>query len=256
MNYKIGIIGAGVMGRILANRLKDVLINDRDKGKLAMVDGVEATQEKLVEKSNVLILAVKPQDFKELASQLKGLILKEKMVISIMAGVSIKTIQDLLDIKYVVRAMPNIPCKIGKGVVVWKASDFLNQEQKQNAEEIFGCLGKTIEVENEQYIDMATAVSGSGPAYVYLFQELLIEATKNLGLPEDIAEELVIETILGAVALQKNSNVSPVVLREQVTSKGGTTEAAIKVFEENNLAEIFQKALKRAYERSRGLKND
>lgn len=247
MNYKIGIIGAGVMGRILAGRLKNVLINDRDKDKLAMVDGVKSTKEELVEKSDVLILAVKPRDFKGLANELKGLVSKDKLVISIMAGVSIETIKTLFGVDSIVRAMPNMPSKIGRGITVWKSTGSL----KFDVQSILGCLGKTIEVENEQYIDMATAVSGSGPAYVYLFQELFTKAAKNIGLPQNIAEKLVIETVLGSLAIQKDS--SPADLREKVTSKGGTTFEAIKVFEENNLAQIFKKALKKAYEKSQKL---
>ncbi len=115
-----------------------------------------------------------------------------------MAGVSIKRIQTLLGVNRVVRAMPNIPSKIGRGVVVWKSVGVC-----KTAEVILSCLGKTIEVEKEKYINMATAVSGSGPAYLYLLQELFIKSAKGIGLPRKIVEELVLETLSGAMALQK-----------------------------------------------------
>ena len=143
--------------------------------------------------------------------------------------------------------MPNMPSKIGRGVVVWKSTNLF----EFNVNSVLGRLGKAIEVKNEQYIDMATAISGSGPAYVYLFEELLVSAAKSIGLPENLAQELVTETFAGAVAIQKESN--PQKLREKVTSKDGTTFAAIKVFKENNLAQIFQLAVKKAYERSQKL---
>jgi len=241
-NKRIGIIGAGVMGSILATRLSksQVFINDNDRSKLIGVKNyatIVYNQKELVENSDILILAVRPQDFKKLAKSLKGFISKDKLIISIMAGVKIETIQRLLDVNQVARAMPNMPSKIGRGVTVWKGNF--------DAGEIFGYLGKEIEVEDEQYIDMATAVSGSGPAYVYLFQELFIDAAKSIGLPNNIAEELVLETISGAVALQGS--------RDKVASKGGTTIEAIKVFEENNLALIFKQAVRKAYERSQQL---
>jgi len=268
---KLGFIGAGTMGNIFIRRLlkgnvvskSQIFINDKLLERcrvLTSLYNVRAinNQQELVRKSDVLVLAIKPQDFKDLAKDKdirkgfknnKGI-----LIISIMAGVNIKTIQRLLHHGAVIRAMPNIPSQIGEGVTIWKASAEVNQGDKKRVEIIFQSLGQTIEVNREKYIDMATAVSGSGPAYVFLFQELFIKAAKDLGLPISLAKRLVLETIQGAVNLQKKFQDNPEVLRERVTSKGGTTEQALRVFEDKQLAKIFQLAVQAAFNKSQELK--
>lgn len=267
-DIKIGLIGAGTMGGIFIKRLLEsdtivgnqIFINDKfsEKAKtLAFLYKVKALNDKqeLIEISDVLILAVKPQDFKDLAEEIKSAIgEKEILVISIMAGVGIKTIQKLLRCKMVVRAMPNMPSQIGKGIIVWLASPEVAQNNKKRAEIIFQALGQAIEINQERYIDMATAVSGSGPAYVFLFQELFIKAAKELGLPQGLAEKLVLETIGGAVDLQRQSQTNPEILRIKATSKGGTTEEALKVFERRQITKIFQLAVRAAFNKSQELK--
>lgn len=268
LNIKIGLIGTGTMGSIFVKRLlasgvvadSQIFINDKFLAKakaLAFSRKAKVIENKqeLVRASDILILAVKPQDFKSLAEEIKSDIgKKEILVISIMAGVDIKTIQKLLRCKAVVRAMPNMPSEIGQGITVWLASPKVAQNSKKQAEIILQALGQAIETNQERYLDMATAVSGSGPAYVFLFQELFIKAAKELGLPRILAEKLVLGTIHGAVELQGQSQINPEILRKKVTSKGGTTEEALKVFASRETAKTFQLAVRAAFNKSRVLK--
>ena len=269
-NIKIGLIGAGTMGDILVKRLLEsgaiaasqIFINDKflEKAKtLASLYKVKALGDKqeLIKASDILILAVKPQDFKGLVKEIKSVIgEKEILIISIMAGVGLKTIQKLLCCKAVVRAMPNMPSQIGKGMIVWLASPRVSQNNRKRTGIILRALGQTIEIKQEKYLDMATAISGSGPAYVFLFQELFIKAAKELGLPRSLAEKLVLGTIQGAVSLQGQFQINPEILRKKVTSKGGTTEEALKVFASREIAKTFQLAVKAAFDKSRALKNN
>lgn len=252
--FKLGIIGAGVMGKIFIDRLlktktlnkSQILVSRRSDGKKA-----------LVAKAQILILAVKPQDFAKLADELVQARVKPlTLIISIMAGIDIWTIQKSLNIKTVVRAMPNLPAKVGKGATVWKASSRVTQKQKAEAKQILQSLGVEIEVKQEKMIDLATAVSGSGPAYVFLFQELLAQAGQSLGLPKKLAQKLALQTFWGAVSLQRESEsgIDPQILRKQVTSKAGTTQAALEVFKNKNLNKIFVQALRVAFKRSQELK--
>ena len=250
--FKLGIIGAGVMGSILIDRL----FNTRTLNKSQILVNQRSDDKKiLVEQCQTLILAVKPQDFSALAEQLVQAGIKSStLVISIMAGIDIKIIQKALNVKVVVRAMPNLPAKVGQGVTVWKASARVNQKQKIQVKKILQSLGKQIEVKQEKMIDLATAVSGSGPAYVFLFQELLTGAAQDLGLSQKLAKQLVAQTFWGALNLQRESGIDPKILREQVTSKGGTTAAALQVFKQKRISRVFKDALQAAYNRSQELK--
>jgi len=269
-NIKVGLIGAGTMGSIFVKRLLEsntiatsqIFINDKflEKAKaLASSHKVKAIDDKqeLTEISDILILAVKPQDFKGLTEEIKSNIgKKEILIISIMAGVGVKIIQQLLRCKMVVRAMPNMPSQIDQGITVWLASPEVVQNNKKRVEIILQALGQAIETNQERYLDMATAVSGSGPAYVFLFQELFIKAAKRLGLPRNLADKLVLGTIQGAVDLQRQTQTNPEILRKKVTSKGGTTEQALKVFASRETAKTFQLAVKAAFDKSQALKNN
>jgi len=247
---KIGIIGAGVMGQIFVERLLKIKALSKSQ---ILISRRFDDKKTLIDQCQILILAVKPQDFSELTNQLlKAGIKSSVLVISIMAGIDIKTIQKALNIKTVIRAMPNLPAKIGKGVTVWKASAQVNQKQKDQAIKILQSLGPEIEVKSEKMIDLATAVSGSGPAYVFLFQELLAQAGQRLGLPKKLAQKLAFQTFFGAVSLQRELNVEPKVLRKQVSSKGGTTAAAMEIFKKHNIAKIFKQAMQAAFKRSQG----
>jgi pyrroline-5-carboxylate reductase len=174
-------------------------------------------------------------------------------VLSIAAGVKISTISQGLGHRKVVRSMPNTPAQIGLGISGWTATPEVSGEQKALARTILGAMGKEIYFDDEEYLDMVTAVSGSGPAYFYLFAESLIDAAVGLGLNRKDAEALVSQTMLGAAHLMQKSDKTPAELRRNVTSRGGTTERAIQVFEGSDLAGIVGKAVKAACQRAKEL---
>ena len=212
---------------------------------------VTASSREAVKGKDVVVLAVKPQNVNEVFTDLKENLKPAQLVLSIAAGVKIDTIVHGLGHHQVVRSMPNTPAQIGLGISGWTATAGVSGEQKDWARTILGAMGKEIYFDDEKYLDMVTAVSGSGPAYFYLFAESLIDAAVGLGLTRKDAGELVLQTILGAAHLMQKSDVTPAELRRNVTSKGGTTERAIQVFEESGLAEIVSRAVKAACQRAR-----
>jgi pyrroline-5-carboxylate reductase len=211
-------------------------------------DNVEAVPDK-----DVVILAVKPQSLTEVMAGLKGKLASNQLVLSIIAGASIKTISGGLGHKAVARAMPNTPAQIGEGMSLWTATTDVTEEQRQSAKAILGAMGKELYVGDESYLDMATAVSGSGPAYFFLMVEVLIEAAVEIGLPRDTAKELVLQTMLGSAKFIKASGEAPAELRKKVTSPGGTTTAALAEFEKGAFGELVRRAVRAAYERAREL---
>jgi pyrroline-5-carboxylate reductase len=211
-------------------------------------DNVEAVPDK-----DVVILAVKPQSLTEVMAGLKGKLASNQLVLSIIAGASIKTISGGLGHKAVARAMPNTPAQIGEGMSLWTATTDVTEEQRQSAKAILGAMGKELYVGDESYLDMATAVSGSGPAYFFLMVEALIEAAVEIGLPRDTARELVLQTMLGSAKFIKASGEAPAELRKKVTSPGGTTAAALAEFEKGAFGELVRRAVRAAYERAREL---
>lgn len=263
---KIGIIGTGTMGEIFIKRLilkkvferNNILIYDLKEDRAsAMVNSYNTRKTKdlneLIAQSECVVIAVKPQDFLGLSRELKKVILKDNLILSIMAGKKIETIQKMLGIKQVVRAMPNLPAKLGYGITLWKSANGIPKLRLDLTKKILQSLGKEQRVKEESFLDLATAISGSGPAYVFYFQEIWIKAAEELGLPKEIAKSLVLKTIDGAVNLQKELNMDPKVLREKVSSKGGTTSAAIDVLKKEEMEKIFNKALTAALRRSREL---
>lgn len=202
---------------------------------------------------DVVILAIKPQNLDEVLTELSGHLKANQLVLSIVAGTRIDTLSQGLNHRNVVRAMPNTPAQIGEGITVWTTTNEVTEEQKRWAGSILGAMGKEIFVDNEQLIDMATAVSGSGPAYLFLFVELLIDAAVNIGLPRDMAEELVLETVLGSGHLIQKSGKQPAELRRMVTSPGGTTAEALLQLEKGGLADILTKAVSAAHDKAKKL---
>ncbi len=151
--------------------------------------------------------------------------------------------------------MPNTPARIGYGMTGWTATPEVTAAQKESARAILGAMGKEIYFDDEKYLDMVTAVSGSGPAYFFFLAESLSEAAVKIGLPQKQAEEMVAQTMLGAAQLLAQSGQSAAILRQNVTSKGGTTEAALKVFESAEFRGLAAKAVRAAYERAKELGN-
>ena len=203
--------------------------------------------------AELVILAVKPQNLAGLLSDLKGILKKGQLVLSIIAGAKIDTIAGGLDHHQIVRAMPNTPAQIGVGMTAWTASDKATTKQKKLAQTTLDALGEEIYVADESYIDMATAVSGSGPAYIFYMIEGLIDAAVRIGLPRETASELVLETVLGTTLLAKQASQSPQELRKKVTSPGGTTAAGIAELESGKFKELLARAVAAAHKRAKEL---
>jgi pyrroline-5-carboxylate reductase len=263
---KIAFIGGGNMGKaILAALLQkklcrpaDISVSDVSESRLQYLKNqyritVTADNQQAVQDKDVVVLAVKPQNTKEVLADLKGLLKANQLILSIAAGVKISAISSGTGHRKVVRSMPNTPAQIGLGISGWTATKEVTAAQKKLARSILGAMGKEIYFDDEKYLDMVTAISGSGPAYVYLFTESLIEGAVGLGLKRQAAEILVQQTILGAAYLMNKSSKTPAELRRDVTSKGGTTERAIEVFEKSDLSGIVAKAVQAAYQRAKEL---
>jgi len=199
--------------------------------------------------ADVVVLSVKPQRLSEVMKGLKG-IRPDALVLSIIAGANIKKISSGLKHKAIVRSMPNTPGQIGEGITVWASSKEVTEEQQETARAILGALGDEVFVEDESYLDMATALSGSGPAYVFLFTEALIDAGVHMGFPRRISEQLVLKTIKGSVAFYHQAERHPATLRNQVTSPGGTSAEALYYLEKAGFRTAISRAVWAAYQRS------
>jgi len=203
--------------------------------------------------NSMMILAVKPQRLFGLLQELKGATHKEQLVVSIVAGAKIETIAGELNHPAVVRTMPNTPAQIGEGISAWTSSPEVNQEQENQVRAMLEALGKTVRVENERQIDMATALSATGPTYIFLVMEALIDAGVHLGFSRHIAQELVQQMILGSVLFARESHKHPAELRNMVTSPGGTSAEAIYQMEKGGLRTVLSKAVWAAYQRAEAL---
>jgi pyrroline-5-carboxylate reductase len=266
---KIAFIGGGNMGEamlagILQKRLASpdqVLVSDVKEDRLrylAQNYGVRITVSNrgAAEGGEAVVLAVKPQNLREVMLDLDGRLRPAQLVLSIIAGAKIATLCQGLKHNRVVRAMPNTPAQIGEGISVWTATREVTNQQRGWASSILGVMGKEIYVADEEYLDMATAVSGSGPAYFFLFVEALVEAAVQIGLSREMARELVLETMLGSGHLIQKSGREPAELRRIVTSPGGTTAEAIAQFEKGDFVNLVKKAVKAAYHKARKLSGE
>lgn len=203
-----------------------------------------------VREARVIILAVKPQKLSAVMKTLAGEASPEALILSIVAGASMRKISAGLKHNAIVRSMPNTPGQIGQGITVWTASEAVGPEQRESARAILGALGQEVFVEDEHYLDMATALSGSGPAYVFLFMEALIDAGVHLGFPRRIAEQLVLQTLRGSAAFYEQAARHPATLRNQVTSPGGTSAEALYYLEKAGFRTAISRAIWAAYQRS------
>ena len=259
----IAFIGPGVMAEAMVASLieRGGLAGDRVRmsgprphrlERLHEKYGAETTTDnrKAVEGASVVVLAVKPQSLSEVLDDLQSGIPDEALVVSIIAGANMTQIMDRLKHPAIVRAMPNTPGQVGAGVTVWTKSAAVTDTQREQARDLLGALGKEIEVEEEDYLDMATALSGTGPTYVFLFMEAMIDAGVHMGFPRRIAEELVLETIRGSLKYYEHSESHPARLRNQVTSPGGTSAEAIYYLEKAGFRTGLARAIWAAYKRS------
>ena len=206
-------------------------------------------------RAEAVVLAVKPQNLDDVMTDLNGKLRPTQLVLSIVAGATIDSLCQALNHKYVARAMPNAPAQIGEGISVWTAAAGVTELQWKWSGSILGAMGKEIYLDDERLIDMATAVSGSGPAYLFLFVEALTDAAVDIGLPRDTAQELVLETILGSGHLIRKTGKGPAELRRMVTSPGGTTEEALLQLEKADFAGLLMRAVKAAYNKTKRLGN-
>ena len=263
---KIAFIGGGAMGEAMLSAILDkalstpeaVWVSDIKKERRRYLEqkyGVAVTEDnqEAADKSDIVVLAIKPQNLTEVITELSGQLKSTQLVLSIIAGVRINTLCQGLNHRPIVRVMPNTPAQIGEGISVWTATSEVTERQKERASSILGTMGKEIYVDDEKYLDMATAVSGSGPAYFFLFAESLIESAVNIGLSRDVAEELVLQTMLGSGHLIQKSGKSPAELRRMVTSPGGTTAEALLQFEKGEFNNLVRQAVDAAYNRAKEL---
>jgi pyrroline-5-carboxylate reductase len=263
---KITIIGCGNMGLVYARSFLKYNIVSRDN--LLLVEKNEIRKEELkkldlgqvvvpddnmISESDVIILAVKPQDFLDLSPQLKKILRPHTVLLSIMAGVTILRLQELLEHKTIIRAMPNSPVEIGLGVTAYSISQGLSHEVVKKAENLLSTTGRSIYFEKEELLDAVTALSGSGPAYFFYFVRTLIEAGKKMGMDEATAGILVKQTMLGSFHLINNANKSLDELIKTVASKGGTTEAALSTFNKYGISEHIVEGLVNAEKRAKEL---
>jgi len=266
---KIAFIGGGNMGEAMLSAILDkklskpqaISVSDIDKSRCQYLEqkyGVAVMSDNLLAAASgeVVILAIKPPQLAEVMAELKGALKPAQLVLSIVAGAKMASLQRGLNHSGIVRAMPNTPARIGEGMTVWTASDAVGEQQKYWAGSILGAMGREIYVADEQYLDMATAVSGSGPAYLFLFLEALTEAAEAIGLPGAVARELALQTTLGSVHLVQKTGEEPAELRRMVTSPGGTTAAALRELGEGGFNELIKRAVNAAYGKARSLGGD
>lgn len=205
--------------------------------------------------ADVVVLSVKPQKLRRVLAELKDAIQPDTLVLSIVAGATMELIANSTGHKAVVRSMPNTPAQIGEGITVWTATEQVTVEMREMARQILKALGEEIFVEEETYLDMATALSGTGPAYIFLFMEAMVDAGVHLGFPRRIAEQLVAHTVRGSVDYytKHEEHVHLARLRNQVTSPGGTSAAALYYLEKAGFRTAISRAIWAAYERSQEL---
>lgn len=202
------------------------------------------------EDGQIVILSVKPQVLPEVMAQIRGHLRRQDLVLSIIAGMPIRIIADGLAHAAVVRAMPNTPAQIGQGITVWTVTPEVNETQKGQARAILASLGQEVFVDDEDYLDMATALSGTGPAYVFLLMEAMIDAGVHMGFSRRVSKQLVFQTMRGSVEFADRSNYHVAELRNQVTSPGGTTAEALYHMEKGGLRTVISRGIWAAYQRS------
>lgn len=227
-------------------------VNQQNLEKLRLELGVTtaADNTSAICEAEIIVLAVKPQNLDDLSRELSGHFDRAQLVISILAGTPIARLSSSLGHDKIVRAMPNTPAQIGMGMTVWTSSRQVSDKQRQNAETILSSMGEAIFVEEESCIDMATAISGSGPAYFFLFMEYLIESAISLGFDSQTARKLVMQTALGSVKYAASSEQDISELRRQVTSPGGTTAEAITFFNSCGIKGTINGAVTAAYNKA------
>jgi pyrroline-5-carboxylate reductase len=200
--------------------------------------------------ASVVVVAVKPQRAGRVLQELKGALTPEQLLLSVVAGTRIETLAGELGHEGIVRAMPNTPAQIGQGMTAWTATPQATERQLEVVRAILGALGREMYVENENMIDMATALSATGPTYIFMMMEALVDAGVHMGFSRHVAEEMVTQTMLGSVLFARETHKHPAELRNMVTSPGGTSAEAIYQMEKGSLRTVLSKAVYAAYQRA------
>jgi pyrroline-5-carboxylate reductase len=199
---------------------------------------------------SIVIVAVKPQRLSVVLAELKGVLQPEQLLLSIVAGAKLETLANELQHAAIVRAMPNTPAQIGEGMTAWTTTPEVSETQQANVRTLLGALGLEMRVETENMIDMATALSATGPTYIFMMMEALVDAGVHLGFSRHVSQDLVIQTMLGSVLFARESAKHPAELRNMVTSPGGTSAEAIYQMEKGSLRTVLSKAVWAAYQRA------
>lgn len=260
---KLLVIGGGNMGLTysegmakspLLNRRKLMIqdLNPETLSHLSKNPDFEAheTLESCLPNADIIFIAVKPYHCVELFKNMKEMINEQQVFVSLMAGVTIDFIKEHLKVPKVVRTMPNLPAKVGKGVTSFTASDAVSRVELLMVRNLLDTTGESIHVENESFIDKSTGISGSGPAYVFYFMNSMLEAAKKMGFSDNDSRVLVSSTFEGAVTLFNEDDISPQKWMDRVASKGGTTQAALDSMEDNNVKELIKEAAYAAFNRA------
>jgi pyrroline-5-carboxylate reductase len=260
---QVGIVGAGVMAEaMIAGLLADRAVRAAElvashprrdrRASLAAEHGIRvvARNRDAAEGADIVVLAVKPQMLRAVMRELAPSLTDGQVVLSIVAGATLKTLSAGLRHAAVVRAMPNTPAQIRKGIAVWAAAPACSAAQRDRARAVLRALGEERQVDDEQFVAMATALSGTGPTYLFAVMEALVDAGVHLGFPRDLAHDLVAQTLVGSSAYAAGSNLHPAQLRNAVTSPGGTSAAAIYELEKGRLRTVLSDAVWAAYRRT------
>ncbi len=259
----IATVGSGVMAEaMIAGLLRGQLVGPERvvashpraerREELDRLYGIRtvASNAEAVVGADVILLAIKPQMLARVGAELRPHLRDDQLVLSVIAGATTTALEGFLGHRRIVRSMPNTPARLGRGVTVWYATPETTAEQRAQASALLGALGMELEVDDEKFVAMATAVSGTGPTYVFLVMEALVDAAVHLGFPRHVAHDLVVETLEGSTYFAKQSGDHPAVLRNMVTSPGGTSAAALHELESGRLRTVLSEAVWAAYRRT------
>ena len=261
MTCTVAVVGGGHMGTALARGFADhsklqprIVVADRNEHKLNVYSqpSIATTQDtaSAVNEAQVVVLAVKPQSIKSVVEDHIDA-LREKLVVSVAAGVPMHLLEEWLGKETsIVHAMPNLPVALGVGMIGLTSNSNVSPEQKQLTEKLFAGTGELVWLQDDRHVDVATAVSGSGPAYFFYAMEAMIRAAESIGLDRQTAKRFVVGTALGAATMASKSEHDPSELRSQVASPGGTTERALATLDDNRVQESIVQAVQSAYART------
>ncbi|WP_158975213.1 pyrroline-5-carboxylate reductase [Cellulophaga sp. L1A9] len=260
---KVLVIGAGNMGLTYAKGMskskllkkENIMVLDTSEEKLDEVDQMTdfdayRNLEDCVPEADIIFIAVKPYHAEDLFRKINKLVTADQLLISIMAGVTIDTIKETTGLNKIIRAMPNLPAQVGKGLTSYVASPEVSRIELLAIESLLDTTGKSILVKDENFIDASTGISGSGPAYVFYFMQSMMEAALQMGFSPNVSKVLVAQTFTGAIELFNQNTLSPNSWMEKVASKGGTTRAALNSMEDNNVGELIKEAAFAAFDRA------